>query len=56
VNRGIAAIDLAIALALALLVLIVSPGVAVTGMIAALVLVICGVTFAVGGRRRQRRR
>jgi hypothetical protein len=49
-------IDLGIAIALAVIVLIVSPGVAVAGMIAALVLVICGVTFAIGAKRRPRRR
>lgn len=48
-------IDLVIALALAVFVLIISPGVAVAGLIAGLVLVVCGVSFAIDARRRPRR-
>ena len=55
-NRRIAMIDVGIAVALAVLVLIVSPGVAVAGMIAGLVLIVCVASFAIDARRRPRRR
>lgn len=48
-------IDLAIAVVLAALVLIISPGVAIAGMIAVLVLVVCGLSFALSALRRARR-
>ena len=55
-SRNTLSIDAAIALALAAFVLIVSPGLAVTGMLAALVLVVCAVSFAYDTRRQRRRR
>ena len=45
-NR-LVAIDAAIAVLIAVIVLIVSPGPAVTGVIALAVLVVCAITFAV---------
>ena len=53
----IVAVDVGIAVLLAVLVFIVSPGVAVTGMIALLVVFVCAVSFAIErwlGRRRRR--
>ena len=43
----VAAIDAALAVVIAAVVLIVSPGLAVTGIIALAVLVVCGITFAI---------
>ena len=54
-SRRILLIDLGIALVLAILVLIISPGVAVAAMIALAVLVVCGVSFALDAWRRPRR-
>jgi ABC-type nickel/cobalt efflux system permease component RcnA len=53
----IVAVDVGIAVLLAVLVLIVSPGLAVTGMIALLVVFVCAVSFGIErwlGRRRRR--
>jgi hypothetical protein len=50
----VAAIDAALAAVIAAVVLIVSPGLAVTGMIALAVLVACGISFAWSGGRRSR--
>jgi hypothetical protein len=47
-------VDLAIAVVLAALVLIISPGVAIAGMLALLVLAVCAVSFVVTQRRRRR--
>ena len=56
-RRNILLVDLAIALALAGLVLILAPGVAIVAILAVTVLLVCGLSFAVGGvRRRQARR
>ena len=52
----LAAVDVVLALLLAALVLIVSPGIAVTGMIAVFVLVVCGLSIMIGRRRRRRPR
>ncbi len=54
-SRRLAMTDLGIAFVLAILVLIISPGVAIAGLIAAIVLVACGVSFALDARRRSRR-
>jgi O-antigen/teichoic acid export membrane protein len=54
VSREVLGFDVAVAVVLAALVLILSPGVAVAGMIALLVLLIC-LFSAVWGRRRARR-
>jgi Flp pilus assembly protein TadB len=48
--------DLAIAAVCAVVVLIISPGVAVDAMIAVIVLAACGASYALGRRRRRRRR
>ena len=48
--------DAAIALVVALLILVLSPGLAVTGVLALLVLLVCGVSWAIGRRRRGPRR
>jgi hypothetical membrane protein len=53
-NRRVVLIDVGIAAALAVFVLIVAPGVAVAGMIGAFVLVVFGITFARDARRRRR--
>jgi hypothetical protein len=50
-----AAIDAGIALVAAAIVLIVSPGLAVTAIIALIVLVVCGISLLWGGWRRRRR-
>jgi hypothetical protein len=46
------AIDIAIAVVIAAVVLILSPGIAVTGLIALAVLVVVGLSYAWGLRRR----
>ncbi len=46
------AIDIAIAIVIAAVVLIVSPGIAVTGLIALAVLAVVGISYAWGLRRR----
>ena len=50
-SRSILFADLAIAVVLAALVLIVSPGLAVVAMIALVVIVVCAVSFALDARR-----
>jgi hypothetical protein len=50
------AADVAIAAALAAFVLIVSPGVAVTGMVAVLIVVVCAISSVLGRRVRARQR
>ncbi len=54
-TRNALLIDLAIAVLFALVVLIVSPGVAVDAIIALIVLAVCGLSFAIGRRRGQGR-
>ena len=49
-------IDAGIAVLVAGLVLILSPGWAITGVLALLVLLVCGLTWVVGRLRRRRRR
>jgi hypothetical protein len=48
-------IDIAVALVAAVVVVIVSPGLAAAGLIALLVLIACGVSFGVESIRRRRR-
>jgi len=55
VRRNLLLIDTALAVALAAIVLIVAPGLAVAGIIAVLVLFVCGISFGVGRVRRGRR-
>jgi hypothetical protein len=47
VTNRLVAIDAAIAVLIAVIVLIVSPGPAVTGIIALVVVVVCAITFAI---------
>jgi hypothetical protein len=57
VRRRTLTIDLAIALVAMILLVIVSPGLAIVGLIAILVLIACGVSFLIDrmrGRRRAR--
>jgi hypothetical protein len=54
VKREVLAIDLAVAVILAALVLIISPGVAVAGIIALIVLLICVLSVVWDIRRRRR--
>ena len=54
-RQGVIVVDVAAALLVAALVIIVSPGIAVTGMIALFVLFVCAVSYAIDRRRRQRR-
>jgi uncharacterized protein HemY len=56
VRRNTVLVDAAIAVALTVLVLIIAPGLAVVALLALLVVVVCGVSFAVVGWRRRRAR
>jgi ABC-type bacteriocin/lantibiotic exporter with double-glycine peptidase domain len=49
-------IDLAFAVAVAVIVLIVSPGLAITGIIAIFVLLVCGISYVFDARRAGSRR
>jgi hypothetical protein len=51
VSRSVLTADLAIAIVLAALVLIVAPGLAVVAMIALVVIVVCAVSFVLDVRR-----
>jgi hypothetical protein len=53
VTRGTLLTDLAIAALVAILVIVISPGLAVVALLALLVLIICGITFGVGRLRRR---
>lgn len=46
--------DVAIAVALAILVLIIAPGLAIVAILGLLVLAVCGISFAVSGWRHRR--
>lgn len=48
--------DIAIAVALTILVLIILPGLAVVALIAVAVLLVCAISFAIGAVRRRRTR
>ena len=52
--RNDLAIDAGIAVVIAALVLVISPGLAVTGMVALFVLLILAISFALQSRRRRR--
>jgi ABC-type bacteriocin/lantibiotic exporter with double-glycine peptidase domain len=47
-------IDLAIAVVVAAIILIVAPGLAVVGIVAIAILLVCAITLAVGASRRRR--
>ena len=53
--RSTLLVDAGIALVLAIVVIVISPGLAVVGLLALLVLLICGVSFLIDRRRRRRR-
>jgi uncharacterized protein HemY len=55
-RRNTLLVDAAIALAVTALALILAPGLAVVGILALLVLLVCGVSFAVAGWRGRRAR
>jgi hypothetical protein len=55
-NRQLLTIDAALAVLVAALVLIISPGLAVSGIIALVVLLGCGISVAIGRGRRRRGR
>jgi hypothetical protein len=55
VRRNVLLVDAAIAVAVAVFVLIIAPGLAVVGMLALLVIVICLVSFAIDGWRHRPR-
>jgi hypothetical protein len=52
VSARLLAVDVAIAVVIAALIMIISPGIAVTGMLAVLVLFAIGVSYAWSMRRR----
>jgi ABC-type bacteriocin/lantibiotic exporter with double-glycine peptidase domain len=54
VTRRTLLIDGVIAAILTVLVVVLSPGLAVVGLIAILVIIVCGVSFALDSRRRRR--
>jgi hypothetical protein len=54
VSYQLLTVDVVIAITLAILVIVLSPGLAVTGMLALLVLVVCAVSFARSSPRRRR--
>jgi F0F1-type ATP synthase assembly protein I len=56
VTRNTLLVDLAIAVAITVLLLIVLPGLAVVAILAVLVVLVCGITFALGAWRRRRAR
>jgi hypothetical protein len=51
VRRNVLLADIAVAVVLAAVVLVVSPGLAVAAMIALVVIVVCAVSFALDARR-----
>jgi multisubunit Na+/H+ antiporter MnhB subunit len=54
--RNALLVDAGIALVLAILVIVISPGLAVVGLLALLVVLICALSFGVDRLRRRRRR
>jgi ABC-type bacteriocin/lantibiotic exporter with double-glycine peptidase domain len=55
-RRNTLLVDAGIAVVLAILVIVISPGLAVVGLLAILVLLVCAVSFGVDRLRRRRRR
>ena len=55
-SRNTLLIDAGVAALLAILVLVIAPGLAVVGLLALLVVIVCGVSFAFDLRRRRSRR
>jgi peptidoglycan/LPS O-acetylase OafA/YrhL len=54
-RRHLARVDVGLGLAGALVLVIATPGLAITGLVALIVLALCGLTFAVDRRRRPAR-
>jgi ABC-type bacteriocin/lantibiotic exporter with double-glycine peptidase domain len=54
-TRRVLLIDIGVALVAAVVVVIVSPGVAAVGLIALIVLIACGISYALDSVRRRRR-
>ena len=54
-SRNTLLADIAIAVILTILIVVLSPGLAVVGLIALLIVLICVVSFALDRRRRRRR-
>ncbi|HLY49179.1 MAG TPA: hypothetical protein VKR21_08285 [Solirubrobacteraceae bacterium] len=54
-RRNTLLVDAGIALVLAILVIVISPGLAVVGLLALLVLLVCGLSLAIGRLRKRRR-
>jgi Flp pilus assembly protein TadB len=55
VTRNTLLADAAIAAGIAILVIVIAPGLAVVGLLALLVLIVCGISFAFDLRRGRRR-
>jgi F0F1-type ATP synthase assembly protein I len=56
VSRNTLLIDAGIAAVLAILVLVIAPGLAVVGLLGLLVVIVCGISFAIDVRRRRSHR
>jgi multisubunit Na+/H+ antiporter MnhB subunit len=56
VRRNTLLVDAAIAVVLAILVIVLSPGLAVVGLLALLVLLLCVISFGIDRLRRRRRK
>ncbi len=54
-SRNPLLVDAAIALVLAIFVLIISPGLAVVGLVGLLIVLVCAISFGLDRRRRRRR-
>ena len=55
-SRNTLLIDAGIAALLAIIVIVISPGLAVVGIVALLVVIVCGISFAFDLRRQRSRR
>jgi Flp pilus assembly protein TadB len=55
-RRRLLRVDLGFGVAAALIILLVSPGLAITGLLSLVILVLCGLSIALGRRRRARAR
>jgi hypothetical protein len=56
VTRNTLLVDAGIAALLAILVIVIAPGLAVVGLLALLVVIVCGISFALDLRRNRRGR
>lgn|GEM_PF-4835847 len=55
-SRGALIVDMALAVVLTVLIVVLAPGWAVVGLLGALIVLICALSFAVEARRRRRGR